>query len=112
MGIRFDATTNEYRVCHLHTRQRTRNAGCLWGHQINGGGTGKAVGGAGPGYAGTYTITYFDWEGRNLAEYALEIVAVGDVFDLTWVKDGQIRTRGLGRETPCGLVAGIRFLPG
>jgi hypothetical protein len=83
----------------------------VWGHQIHGGGTGRAVGGEGPGYAGTYKITYYDWHGHKLVENKLEIAATGDVYDLTWTSDGVIVTRGIGRETPSGLIAGIRFLP-
>lgn len=83
----------------------------VWGHQINGGGTGKAVGGEGPGYSGTYHITYYNWEGRKLVENTLEITSAAEVYDLTWYKDGAIVTRGIGRETPAGLIAGIRFLP-
>ena len=83
----------------------------IWGHQINGGGTGYAVGGEGPGYVGTYHITYFDWEGRKLVENTLEIISETENYDLTWYKDGAIVTRGIGRETSVGLIAGIRFLP-
>ena len=83
----------------------------VWGHQINGGGTGKAVGGEGPGYAGTYHITYFDWEGRKLVENTLEIASEAGENDLTWYKDDVIVTRGIGHETSAGLIAGIRFLP-
>ena len=83
----------------------------VWGHQIYGGGTGKAVGGEGSGYVGTYHITYYNWEGRKLEENTLEITSETDDYDLTWYKDGAIVTRGIGRETPAGLIAGIRFLP-
>lgn len=83
----------------------------VWGHQINGGGTEKAVGGKGSGYAGTYHITYYNREGRKLVENTLEITSEAEDYDLTWYKDGAIVTRGIGRETPAGLIAGIRFLP-
>jgi hypothetical protein len=87
----------------------TMNA--VWGHQINGGGTVKAVGGEGAGYIGAYHITYYNWEGCKRVENTLEITSETDDCDLTWYKDGAIATRGIGRETPDGLIAGIRFLP-
>ena len=64
----------------------------VWGHQINGGGTGKAVGGEGPGYAGTYQITYYDWQGRKLVENTLEITFEAERYDLIWYKDGAVVT--------------------
>ena len=83
----------------------------VWGHQINGGGTGKAVGGEGPRFAGTYHITYCNSEGRKLVECTLEITSEAEDYDLTWYRDGAIIARGIGHETPAGLIAGFRFLP-
>jgi hypothetical protein len=98
-----------YVIYTLGEKPGTLNA--VWGHQINGSGTGKAVGGEGPGYTGTYHITYYNREGRKLVENTLEITSEADDYDLTWYKDGAIVTRGIGRETTAGLIAGIRFLP-
>jgi hypothetical protein len=83
----------------------------VWAYQIHGSGTGKAFGGEGPGIAGTYHITYYNFEGRKLVKNTLEITLQTGDHDLTWYKDGAIVTRGIGCETPAGLIAGIRFLP-
>jgi len=83
----------------------------VWRHQINGSGTGRAIGGEGPRYAGTYEFTYYDGKGRKLVVNTLEITSEGDAFDLTLYKDGAIVTRGIGQLTSAGLIAGIRFLP-
>lgn len=71
-------------------------------------GTGVARGDTSNGFPGTYDITYYYPDGTVSAELELGIVKNGDVYDLTYSKDGQLLLRGIGLETPVGLAGGYR----
>ena len=77
-----------------------------WHHQDHGSGTGKATGGPADGFPGTYRIVYFDRDGRQLSGYDLRIEPQGDRFELTWLRDGAVKFRGIGMLTSEGLAAG------
>jgi hypothetical protein len=69
-------------------------------------GTGKATGGPAEGYAGHYSITYFDERGREDWVGELVIEDKGDHYQLTWLRNGEVTGSGVGMETAEGLAAG------
>jgi hypothetical protein len=73
-------------------------------------GTGVAVGDTSNGFPGKYKITYYYPDGKFSAELELGIVKSGDVYQLTYSKDGKVLVVGIGLETPNGLAGGYRKL--
>jgi hypothetical protein len=82
----------------------------IWGHQLKGSGTGTATGGTGRDYPGHYRIRYLYDDGSLFAEVDLDIERRGDHYDLSWSRDGILRSRGVGHLTAAGLVAGWRYV--
>jgi hypothetical protein len=77
-------------------------------HSSIGAGTGIATGGPKEGFEGTYQIRYFDSKGTETAKRGLEIVKCGGYYELSWIMNGEIRSKGVGIEVLKGLAAGWR----
>ena len=73
-------------------------------------GTGLAKGDTSNGFPGEYEITYYAPDGTISAELELTIEKTGDVYELSYLKDGELLLAGVGIETPDGLVGGYRKL--
>jgi len=77
-----------------------------WCHSTKGIGTGFATGGPNEGYVGLYKITYFDNEGNLISERGLEIKKNGECYDVSWINNGIVTSKGIGIEVESGLVVG------
>lgn len=75
-------------------------------HTIDGRGNGVAKGEATDGFEGSYRIKYFDEEGELQAERDLKIKRDKDRFELVWLNDGKVTSKGVGFETTEGLMVG------
>ena len=73
-------------------------------------GTGLARGDTSNGFAGEYEITYYYPDGTVSAELDLRIEKSGEIYDLYYLKDGEVLLRGVGIETSDGLCGGYRML--
>jgi hypothetical protein len=71
-------------------------------------GTGVAKGDTSNGFPGNYVITYFTADGCETGTYDLEIEKTGDIYDLSYRKDGELIFVGVGIETSDGMAAGWR----
>ena len=80
-----------------------------WCHLTNGSGTGISTGGPLEGFAGRYRTIYYDEKGNEKFTFELLIEKNGDVYDLSWINNGEIRGRGIGMKVSEGLAAGYRF---
>ena len=77
-------------------------------HSILGNGTGIATGGPAEGFAGRYQIRYFDENGNETAVRELDIQKKEAYYELDWINNGKITSKGIGMESAEGLVAGWR----
>lgn len=73
-------------------------------------GTGIARGDTSNGFPGSYEITYYRPDGTISAELDLSIEKDGDIYTLTYSKEGTALLIGTGLETPSGLAGGYRKL--
>ncbi|MCP5084290.1 MAG: hypothetical protein GY948_21590 [Alphaproteobacteria bacterium] len=73
-------------------------------------GTGIARGDTSNGFPGTYDVTYYRPDGTISAELELSIEKEGEIYTLTFSKDGTALLAGIGLETPSGLAGGYRKL--
>ena len=62
------------------------------------------------GFPGDYRITYIHPDGTVSAELDLRIEKRGEVYDLSYVKDGKLLLVGVGLETQDGLAGGYRMV--
>jgi hypothetical protein len=69
-------------------------------------GSGIATGGPREGYAGSYHVRYFLENGDFANEYDLVIEKVGDIFEVSWLTDGELKAVGVGMEVESGLAVG------
>jgi len=77
-----------------------------WCHSSKGSGTGFATGGPAEGYIGLYKITYFDNNGNKTSERGLEIKMNGEYYDVAWLNNGVVTSKGIGIEVDAGLSVG------
>jgi hypothetical protein len=90
---------------------RGEEAGTLdarWSYENAWGGSGHATGGPEEGFAGRYHICYFHENGEFSDEYDLEIERAGDLYEATWLVDGEVRAVGVGMEVGDHLAVGWR----
>ena len=80
-----------------------------WRHLTNGSGTGISTGGPLEGFAGRYRTIHYDEKGNEKLSFELLIETNDDVYDLSWINNGEIRGRGIGMKVSEGLAAGYRF---
>lgn len=80
-----------------------------WRHLINGSGTGISTGGPPEGFVGRYRTIHYDEKGNEKISFELLIEKSGDIYDLSWISNGEIRGRGIGMKVSEGLAAGYRF---
>lgn len=69
-------------------------------------GPGIATGGPKEGYAGSYRVRYFYENGDFSDEYDLVIEKIGDIFEVSWFIDGELKAVGVGMEVENGLAVG------
>ncbi len=82
----------------------TLNARWMYGSQYRG--PGIATGGPREGFAGEYHVRYFFENGEFSDEYDLVIAKVGDIYQATWLVDGEVEAEGVGMEVENGLAIG------
>ena len=82
----------------------TLNARWMYGNKYRG--PGIATGGTREGYAGRYHVRYFYENGDFSDEYDLVIEKVGDIFEVSWFTDGELKAVGVGMEIENGLAVG------
>jgi hypothetical protein len=93
----------------LYTRSYapgTLNARWLYAGKYSG--SGIATGGPKEGFAGHYHVRYFYDDGRFSDEYDLVIEKAGDVYNASWITNGQVRAVGVGMEVQNDLAIGWR----
>ena len=61
-------------------------------------GSGIATGGPKEGFAGHYHVRYFYDDGRFSDEYDLVIERTGDIYNASWITNGQVGAIGVGME--------------
>ena len=71
-------------------------------------GPGLATGGPREGFAGRYHVRYFLEDGAFSDEYDLLIEKNGDVYDVSWFVENELRAVGVGMEMKDGLAVGWR----
>lgn len=71
-------------------------------------GPGLATGGPREGFAGRYHVRYFFEDGAFSDEYDLLIEKNGDVYDVSWFVENELRAVGVGMEVKDGLAVGWR----
>lgn len=81
-----------------------------WCHSDSDSGTGLAKGAPGEDYCGDYQITYFDADRNEVARLELQIRRSLEQYLVTWLKDGKVRSQGIGMLTEVGLAVGYRDL--
>ena len=69
-------------------------------------GPGVATGGPAEGFAGQYHVRYFYKSGEFSDEYDLVIRKSGDLYDVSWLTDGNVRAVGVGMVVDKGLAVG------
>ena len=79
-----------------------------WSYENAWGGSGHATGGPEEGFAGRYHIRYFHENGEFADEYDLEIERTGDLYEATWLVDGEVSAVGVGMEVGDRLAVGWR----
>jgi hypothetical protein len=79
-----------------------------WSYENAWGGPGHATGGPEHGFAGRYHIRYYLENGEFSDEYDLTVERAGDLYDVTWFVDGEIRAVGVGMEVEDRLAVGWR----
>ena len=79
-----------------------------WSYENAYGGTGRATGGSEQGFAGRYHIRYYYESGEFSDEYDLQIERTGDLYDVTWLVDGEISAVGVGMKVGDRLAIGWR----
>jgi hypothetical protein len=84
----------------------TLNARWMFTDQYRG--PGIATGGPIEGFAGRYHVRYFYDSGEFSDEYDLIIEKTEDVYKVSWLVDGEVRTIGVGMEVENGLAVGWR----
>jgi hypothetical protein len=82
----------------------TLNARWMYGNKYRG--SGIATGGPREGYAGSYHVRYFLENGDFANEYDLVIEKVGDIFEVSWLTDEELKAVGVGMEVESGLAVG------
>jgi hypothetical protein len=92
---------------------RWQSPGCLQATHASrpgeeGVGTGIATGDPSEGYDGDYRITYVNPDGAVAGTWDLTIDRAGEVYLLSWRKEGRVTHHGVGIETPGGLSVGWR----
>ena len=84
-----------------------------WSYENAWGGSGHATGGPEEGFAGRYHIRYFHENGEFSDEYDLEIERTGDLYEATWLVDGEVsavgRRYGGRRPSRCRMAQGCRL---
>jgi hypothetical protein len=83
-----------------------------WSYENAWGGTGHATGGPEQGFAGRYHIRYYLENGAFSDEYDLTIERTGDLYDVTWLVDGEVSAAGVGMEVGDRLAVGWRRVDG
>jgi hypothetical protein len=91
--------------------EKTGTLEATWCHIEDGEGTGFATGGSDGEFAGTYTIKYFDKNGKELIQRELVIEKTETYYELTWLNNGEVTARGVGVETTDGLSVGWMNIP-
>ena len=71
-------------------------------------GPGIATGGPKVGFVGSYHVRYFYESGEFADEYDLVIEKTEDVYKVSWIIDGKVRSVGVGMEVENGLAVGWR----
>jgi len=71
-------------------------------------GSGLATGGPKEGFVGHYHVRYYYDDGRFSDEYDLVIERTGDVYNASWITNGQVRAIGVGMEVQKDLAIGWR----
>jgi hypothetical protein len=71
-------------------------------------GSGIATGGPKEGFAGHYHVRYFYDDGRFSDEYDLVIERTGDIYNASWITNGQVAAIGVGMEVENGSAVGWR----
>ncbi|HZO34558.1 MAG TPA: hypothetical protein VFB17_05720 [Gaiellaceae bacterium] len=79
-----------------------------WSYENAWSGSGQATGSPEPGFAGRYHIRYYLESGEFSDEYDLEIERTGDLYDVRWLVDGDVRAVGVGMEVGDRLAVGWR----
>ena len=75
-------------------------------HPESGRSTGVAKGGSGKGYEGEYIIIYYDENGNHAAQRRLIIEKHDKFYELTWLLNDTVRSKGYGIEVNGGLSVG------
>lgn len=92
-------------VYRVESRDRL---GATWFYSgLEGGrvGSGVATGDTMGGFAGAYRVVYRLPDGSEQGPFDLDIASDGEVFRLSWRREGQVAFTGVGFETAIGLVA-------
>ncbi len=100
-------------IVYYKMRQDDGEIDAVWyttRHQGTKPGTGLAIGDTSSGFPGEYEITYFYPDGHVSAVLDLTIEKNGDIYNLTYSKDGEALLIGVGVETQDGLAAGYRMV--
>ena len=71
-------------------------------------GTGIAIGDTTHGFAGEYAISYLSYDGRDAGTCNLKIVKTDNIYDVFWITNDTVTSRGVGIETADGLAVGWR----
>lgn len=71
-------------------------------------GKGIARGDISNGFSGDYVVTYFLPDGNEAGTFDLKIERTGNVYDLSYSRNGELLFVGVGIETSDGLAAGYR----
>jgi len=79
-----------------------------WSYENAYGGSGQATGGPEQGFAGRYHIRYFHENGEFSDEYDLQIERNGELYDVTWLVDGEVSAIGVGMAVGDRLAVGWR----
>ena len=93
----------------LYTRSYapgTLNARWIYSGKYSG--SGIATGGPKEGFVGHYHVRYFYDDGRFSDEYDLVIEKAGDVYNASWITNGQVSAIGVGMEVQNDLAIGWR----
>ena len=84
----------------------TLDARWMYGSEYRG--PGIATGGPREGFAGEYHVRYFLEDGTFSDEYDLVIEESGDVYEVSWIVDGEVQAIGVGMMVEDGLAIGWR----
>ena len=79
-----------------------------WSYENAYSGSGRATGGPEQGFVGRYHIRYYLETGEFSDEYDLQIERTGDLYDVTWLVDGEVGAVGVGMEVGDRLAVGWR----